>query len=117
MEFDIVSLLIVLVVQIVLQIPVLWVVGRILTSSQNAKFTDAIMIVVLSNIANVIVGMFLTDIIATVIQVVVYLLLIKKYYECDWVKAIMVAIVVGIVSAIIGAGLAIFLGIGLGGYI
>ncbi len=117
MEFDIVMLLIALVVQIVVQIPILWFVGRMLTSSQNAKFTDAIVIVILSNIANVIVGMFLTDIVGTVAQVVIYLFLIKKYYECDWVKAIIVAIVVGIVSAVIGIVLAMVLGIGMTGYI
>jgi hypothetical protein len=117
MEFDIATMLIALVIQVVLQIPVLWIVGRMLTSSQNAKFTDAIVIVILSNIANIIVGMFLTDIIAAVIQIVVYLFLIKKYYECDWGKAILVAIIVGIVSAVISAGLTIFLGLGLTGFV
>jgi|WetSurMetagenome_2_1015567.scaffolds.fasta_scaffold245403_2 hypothetical protein len=117
MEIDMVTILIALVVQVVVQIPVLWIVGRMLTSSQNAKFTDAIIIVILSNIANAVVGMFLSDIIAAVIQIVIYLFLIKKFYECDWGKAIMVAIIVGIVSAIIGAAMVIFLGIGTSSFV
>jgi hypothetical protein len=117
MEIEMVTILIALMVQVIVQVPVLWIVGRMLTSSQNAKFTDAIIIVILSNIANAVVGMFLSDIIAAVIQIVIYLFLIKKFYECDWGKAIMVAIIVGIVSAIISAAMVIFLGIGTSSFV
>jgi uncharacterized membrane protein YcaP (DUF421 family) len=64
---DIVSTLIGLVVQVIVMAPVLWIVGRMLTSSQNAKFTDAIMIVVLGSIASTVVSIFLPGIVGSLV--------------------------------------------------
>ena len=96
-------------------VPALWIVGRMLTSAQNAKFTDAIMIIVLSSIASIIVGIFLPGIVGSLVQVFVYLYLIKKYYECSWGKALAVAIVTALAFVVIAAVLSIVLGISLGG--
>jgi hypothetical protein len=115
MEFDIAFMLINLVIQVVVMVPALWIVGRMLTSSQNAKFTDAIMIVVIGSVVSTIAGVIIPGIVGTLLQVVVYLYLIKKYYECSWGKAAAVAIVTVIVFVIIAAVLAVVLGVSLGG--
>ncbi|MCX6648799.1 MAG: hypothetical protein NTV61_05360 [Candidatus Bathyarchaeota archaeon] len=115
MEFEIVSILISLVAQIIIMVPALWIVGRMLTSAQNAKFTDAIMIVVLGSIASTVVGLFLPGIVGSLVQVIVYLYLIKKYYECSWGKAAAVAVVTVLVFVIIAAVLGVVLGVSLGG--
>jgi hypothetical protein len=110
-----VSLLIGLVAQVIIMVPALWIVGRMLTSSQNAKFTDAIMIVVLGSIASTIVSYIIPGIVGSLVQVIVYLYLIKKYYECSWGKALAVTIVTVLVFVVIAAILATVLGISLGG--
>jgi hypothetical protein len=96
-------------------VPALWIVGRMLTSAQNAKINDAIIIVVLGSIASTDIGIFLPGIVGSLVQVVVYLYLIKKYYECSWGKALAVAIVTVLVFVVIAAVLNIVLGISLGG--
>jgi hypothetical protein len=68
MDVQIVSLLIGLVAQVIIMVPVLWIVGLMLTSAQNAKFTDAIMIVVLGSIASTIVGIFLPGIVGSLVR-------------------------------------------------
>ncbi len=113
---DIASLAIGLIAQIIIMAPVLWLVGRALTSAQNAKFTDAIMIVVLGSIASTVVTFLIgIGLLGTLAQIIIYLYLIKKYYECSWGKALAVAIVTVIVFVVIAAVLAIVLGISLGG--
>ena len=115
MDVQIVSLLIGLVAQVIIMVPVVWIVGLMLPNAQNAKFTDAIMIVVLGSIASTIVGIFLPGIVGSLVQVVVYLYLIKKYYECSLGKALAVAIVTVLMFVVIAAVLRIVLNISLGG--
>jgi hypothetical protein len=115
MEFGIVSILVSIIGGAIIMVPVLWIAGRMLVGSTNAKFTDAIMIVVLSSIANTAVGLFLPGIIGSLASLIVMLYLIKKYYECGWGKAAVVAIVMTVIFVIISAVLATVLGISLGG--
>ncbi|HIH89198.1 TPA: hypothetical protein HA344_08325 [Candidatus Bathyarchaeota archaeon] len=115
MEFDIVTILISIIGGAIIMAPVLWIAGRMLVGSTNAKFTDAIMIVVLSSIANTVVGLFIGGIIGSLASLVVTLYLIKKYYECSWGKAAVVAIVTTVIFVIIAVVLGMVLGISLGG--
>ncbi|MFA5868648.1 MAG: hypothetical protein WC941_03000 [Candidatus Bathyarchaeia archaeon] len=101
MAFDIVSILISIIGGVIITAPVLWIVGRMLVGATNAKFTDAIMIVVLGSVASAVVGLFLLGIVGSIAQLVVLLYLIKKYYECGWGKAFAVAIVTVVVFVII----------------
>ena len=116
MAIDIVGTLIGVVVSTVILSPVLWIAGRILVGSAKAKFTDAIVIAALGALANAIVSSFLTGWIGTLIQFVIFLLLIQKYYECGWGKSILVAIVTVVIFIIIVFVLAI-VGVGIFGNI
>lgn len=119
---DIVGLLIEIVVAIIVVAPILWLVGRSLAGKQNAKFTDAIWIVVLGIVIGAILGYFLGGLIAAVIMFFVWLGLIKHFFDCGWLKAfaiavisIVVFIIVAIILAIVGIGIGIGLGsLGLG---
>ena len=101
MAIDVVATLIGVVIGTIIMSPVLWIAGRLLVGSAKAKFTDAVVIVALGSLAGAIVNAFITGWIGTLIQIIVLLVLIQKYYECGWVKSILVAIVTVVIFIII----------------
>src|SRR4030042_6712672 len=109
---DLVALLIQIVVGIIVVAPILWLVGRALVSKEKAKFTDAIWIVVLGTIIGAVVGAFGGSLISAVIMFVVWLALIKHFFDCGWLKAFLVAVVAVIIFVVILAILAV-IGIGI----
>jgi hypothetical protein len=110
---DIVGLLIQIVVAIIVIAPILWLVGRGLAGKRNAKFTDAIWIVVLGIVIGAIIGAFVGGLIAAVIMFFVWLGLIKHFFDCGWLKAFAIAVVSVIVFVVIVALFAL-IGIGIG---
>jgi hypothetical protein len=106
------------VVAIIVIAPVLWIVGSALAGKQNAKFTDAIWIVVLGIVIGAIVGALIGgSIIASLIMFFVWLGLIKHFFDCGWLKAFAIAlisvivfIIIVVVLALIGIGIGIGLG-------
>jgi hypothetical protein len=110
---DIISLLLQIVVAIIVVAPILWLVGRALAGKQNAKFTDAIWIVVLGVVMGSIIGWLIGGIIASLIMFFVWLGLIKHFFDCSWFKAFVIAVIAVIVFVIIAFVLAL-IGIGIG---
>ena len=109
---DLVALLIQIVIGIIVVAPVLWLVGRAFVGKDKAKFTDAIWIVVLGTIIGAVVGLFLGSLISAVIMFVVWLALIKHFFDCGWLKAFVIAVIAVIIFIVIVAILAI-IGIGI----
>jgi hypothetical protein len=109
---DLVALLIQIVVGIIVVAPILWLVGRALVGKEKAKFTDAIWIVVLGTIIGAVVGVFVGSLISAIIMFVVWLALIKHFFDCGWLKAFVIAVIAVIVFVVIVAILAI-IGIGI----
>jgi hypothetical protein len=116
---DLVALLIQIVVGTIIVAPVLWLAGRALVGKEKAKFTDAIWIVLLGIIIGAVVGAFVGGWIAAILMFVIWLALIKHFFDCGWLMAFAIAIiaviiflvisvVLGIVLAIIGLSLALF---------
>lgn len=112
---DIVGLLISIVVSIIVVAPVLWLVGRALVGKQKAKFTDAIWIVILGIVLGEVINYFVGGliafggIIAAIIMFVVWLALIKHFFDCGWLKAFAIAVVAVILYVVIVAILAVIL--------
>jgi hypothetical protein len=109
---DLVALLIQIVIGIIVVAPVLWLVGRALVGKDKAKLTDAIWIVVLGTIIGAVVGLFLGSLISAVIMFIVWLALIKHFFDCGWLKAFVIAVIAVIIFIVIVAILAI-IGIGI----
>jgi hypothetical protein len=109
---DLVALLIQIIVGIIVVAPILWLVGRALVGKQKAKFTDAIWIVVLGTIIGAVVGAFVGSLLSAIIMFVVWLALIKHFFDCGWLKAFVIAVIAVIVFIVIVAILAI-IGIGI----
>ena len=108
---DLVGLLIQIVVGIIIVAPILWLVGRALAGKDKAKFTDAIWIVVLGTVIGAVVGALVGGLIASIIMFVVWLALIKHFFDCGWLKAFVIAVIAVIVFIIVAVILAI-IGIG-----
>jgi hypothetical protein len=93
--------LISIVVGIIIVAPILWLVGRALVGKQKAKFTDAIWIVVLGIVIGTIVGALVGGIIAAVIMFIIWLALIKHFFDCGWLMAFAIAVVAVIIFVVI----------------
>ena len=104
---DIIGLLISIVVAIIIVAPILWLVGRALVGKQKAKFTDAIWIVVLGVVIGAIVGVFVGGLIAAVIMFIIWLALVKHFFDCGWLMAFAIAVLVVVVFVVILAVLAL----------
>jgi hypothetical protein len=109
---DYVALLIQIVVGVIILAPILWLAGRALAGKDKAKFTDAIWIVVLGTVIGAIVGAFVGGLIAALIMFIIWLLLIKHFFDCGWLKALAIAIIAVIIFMVIVFVLAL-VGIGL----
>ena len=99
-----------IIVGSIIQAPVLWISGRVLVGPDQAKFMDAVWISALATTANILLGSFFGSEVGGIVQLLIYLFLVSKYYETGWVKAAMVAVLNVIIGIIVVWALA-FLGI------
>ena len=104
---DVVGLLISIVVAVIIVAPILWLIGRALVGKQKAKFTDAVWIVILGVVIGAIVGVFVGGLIAAVLMFIIWLALIKHFFDCGWLMAFAIAILVVVVFVVIVAILAV----------
>jgi hypothetical protein len=90
-----------------------WLSGKLFVGSKKAKFTDAIWISVLGMVASYVVGYFIAGWLGSIIMIVIILLLVKHFFDCGWIKALIIAIVAAIIFIVIVAILGL-IGIGIG---
>ena len=107
------NLIVTIIVNIIFISPALWIAGRLLAGKQKAKFTDALWIVVLGTVISSIFGYFFQGIIASLILFVIILGLVKRFFDCGWLKALAISIVAAVIFVIIALVLAL-IGIGIG---
>ncbi len=81
--------------------PVLWLSGRAVVGKEKAKFTDAVGIVILGTVIGAVFGFLFVGIIASVIQLLIWLALVKHFFDCGWLKALVISIIAVIIFAII----------------
>ncbi|MCJ7631976.1 hypothetical protein MUP77_06230 [Candidatus Bathyarchaeota archaeon] len=98
---DLVALLLQIVVGVIIIAPVLWLAGRALAGKDKAKFTDAIWIVTLGTVIGAVVGAFVGGSIAALSMFIIWLALIKHFFECGWLKALTIAIMAVIIFIMI----------------
>ena len=109
---DLVALLIQIVVGTIVVAPALWLAGRALVGKEKAKFLDAVWIVLLGTVIGAVIGALGLGLVAAVIMFIVWLALIKYFFDCGWLMALAIAIIAVIIFVVIIAILAI-IGIGL----
>ena len=107
LAFDLVSFVVQLVVGTIILAPVLWLAGRALVGKDKAKFTDAVWIVVLGIIVGTVFGVLNLGLVGLVVQLILWLYLVKHFFDCGWLMAFVIAIVAVVIFAVI----AVILGI------
>jgi hypothetical protein len=120
---DLIPLLVTLVLNIVILSPILWLVGRGLVGGAKAKFTDALLIVALGTIIGFVfqyISLYVLlnfgligTLIGAVIMLIVWLGLVKHFFDCGWLMAFAISIVVVIVYIVIAIVIGIIFGIAL----
>jgi len=110
---DLVALLIQIIVGTVILAPVLWLAGRALVGKEKAKFLDAVWIILLGTVIGAVVGALIGGLVAAVILFIVWLALIKHFFDCGWLMAFAIAIIAVIIFVVIAVILGVILGIGL----
>jgi hypothetical protein len=108
----VIGVLVQIVVGIIVLAPMLWLAGRALVGKEKAKFLDAVWIVTLGTVIGAVVGALIGGLLAAIIMFVVWLALIKHFFDCGWLMALAIAIIAVIIFIIIVAILA-FIGIGI----
>jgi hypothetical protein len=82
--------------------PILWIAGRLLVGKEKAKFTDGLVTVALGAIiGGVLSYLGLSFWISAIIMLIVWLALIKHFFDCGWLKALLIAIVAVVIFIII----------------
>jgi hypothetical protein len=106
---DWISIVIQIIVAAVVLAPVLWIVGRLFVGKDKAKFTDALWIAVLGVVIGAVIGAFLPGWVSWIVMIIVWLALISHFFDCSWLKALLIAIVAVIIYVIIAVILGIIL--------
>ena len=101
------ALAVTIIVNTIILSPVLWLSGRAIVGKDKAKFTDAIFTVIIGTVVGALFGAFFIGIIASFIQLILWLVLVKHFFDCGWLKAL----VISILAIIIFAAIAIILGL------
>ena len=108
------ALLIELVVKIIVLAPAFWLAGRALVGKEKAKFVDAIWIVILGTLIGGIFSYFeIIGIVALIIQFILWIGLVKHFFDTDWIKAFIIAVLAVIILVVIAFILGL-IGIGIG---
>ncbi len=77
------------------------IAGRMLAGKDKAKFTDALWIALLGTVIGGVVGALGWGLVGAVIMFVVWLALIRHFFDCGWLKAFVIAVVAVIIFIII----------------
>ena len=106
-------ILVELISGIIITAPSLWFSGKTIVGEHKAKFSDALLIVTFGIIVKIILeNIFIEGIIISFIQLIIWLYLVRRYFETDWGKALVISIISVLVSIVVTFVLAI-LGIGI----
>ena len=81
--------------------PMWWIARRTLFGGNKAKFTDSVWIVSLGVILGAFVGALMSGIVSVLIQFIIWLYLIKRFFDWGWFTALAISIAAVNISTII----------------
>ena len=110
MAINLDALAIQIIVNAIVLGPVLWLAGRALAGKDKAKFSDALWIAVLGTVIVGVFGFFFTGLIAQIVVLVIWLALIKHFFDCGWGYALLIAIL-GVIILIVIAFILVLVGL------
>ena len=102
-----------LIIKIIVLAPALWLAGKALVGA-NSRFLDAVWIIVLGTLVGAIFSYLeLSTIIALIIQLIIWLALVKHFFDTGWLKAFVIS-VLAVIFLIVIAFILVFIGLGVG---
>jgi hypothetical protein len=96
-----------IIVGAILISPVLWLSGRAIVGKEKAKFRDAIWIVIIGTVVGALFGAIFTGAIASIIQLILWLAIVKYFFDTGWLKAFAISLVAVVIFAVIALALAV----------
>jgi hypothetical protein len=99
----IIPLFINIIVAIIVLSPALWLSGRGLVGKEKAKFTDAISIIAIGVIVGSIFGVLFSGWLTFIIEAIIWLALVKHFFDCGWLKALAISLLALILFGILAA--------------
>jgi len=99
------SLAVNMILNIIVISPFLWISGRALVGKEKARFSDAVLTVILGTIIGTLLGIFFHGFTASIVQLILWLALIKHFFECGWLQALAVSILAVIIFAFVAIAL------------
>lgn len=105
---------IVFIVNLIVLTIVFYVAGIVVVGKKKAKFGDAFVISLFGTLAGTILNLLIPQYgVGTILSLIIWLLLIRRYYETGWLGALAVAILAVIVMVALGFLLGLLVTIGL----
>lgn len=99
------------IINLVAMTIVFYVAGLIVVGKRRALFSDALVISLLGTVVANICLLFFPPVIGLVLSLIVWLLLIRRYYETGWLGALAVAVLAVIIYVVVLVILAVLLAI------
>ncbi len=93
---------IVFIVNLIVLTIVFYVAGIVVVGKKRAKFGDAFVISLFGTLTGTILGLFIPHWLGAILSLIVWLLLIKRFYETGWLGALAVGILAVIVMIVLG---------------
>jgi hypothetical protein len=89
--------------------PFLWISGRLLAGKQNAKGTNALWSVLIGTLVFYFFDLLLSNyivsgfalIISYIVMLIIWLALLKHFFNCGWIKALTISIIAVIIAVIV----------------
>jgi hypothetical protein len=101
------------IVSLIVLTIIFYIAGRVVVGEKKALFSDAFVISLLGTIVMNVCLSFFHPLVGAILSLIVWLLLIRHYYETGWLGAIAVGLMAVIVSIVIAILLGIILGFSL----
>jgi len=108
-ETELLSSFIVFIVNLIVLTIVFYVAGRVVVGKKRAKFGDAFVISLFGTLTGTILSLFIPHWLGAILSLIVWLLLIRHFYETGWLGALAVGILAVIVMIVVGFLLEILL--------
>jgi len=98
---DWLSSIVSIIVGVIIVALFLCIEDRSLVGGTTAKITDVIWIVVLGTIINAVLGAFVPGVLGIIVTLIVWVALIKHFFDASWGKALLIGIIAIVVLVII----------------
>jgi len=100
------------IVKLIVLTVVFYIAGRVVVGRKRAKFSDAFVISLFGTLARTILSLFIPQYwLGEILSLIVWLLLIRHYYETGWFGALAVGILAVIVMIVLGFLVGLLLGL------